>query len=147
MPKASSGRRSAGFLESVLPKVRVPLMQMGSLIYKGATEDLFIIDLALTGVFVERQRPLTLGEVVEVRFRLPHNEIPVSAKCRVAWWHPEGAPLVSKSLPAGMGLAFTEISERDRTKIREQLVDHFRRQPGERRFTRQWLLADEMEKS
>jgi Tfp pilus assembly protein PilZ len=118
-------------------------MQRGSLVYRGKTEDLFIIDLALAGVFVEREHPIEIGETVEVHFRLPGNEIPVTARCRVAWWHPEKAPLVSKSLPAGMGLAFVDISEADRTKIREQLAEHFRRQPGERRFSRQWLLADE----
>jgi Tfp pilus assembly protein PilZ len=144
MPKASSAAgRSSGSLDGVLPKIRIPLMQRGSLLHKGKTEDLFIIDLALAGVFVEREEPIEVGEMVEVRFRLPGNEIPVSARCRVAWWHPESAPLVSKSLPPGMGLAFVEISDSDLAKIREQLAEHFRKQPGERRFSRQWLLADE----
>jgi Tfp pilus assembly protein PilZ len=144
MPKTSSSARGGAY-DAVLPRIRVPLMQRGSLLYKGRTEDLFIIDLAMAGVFVERTQPLEVGEVVEVRFRLPGNEIPIDAKCRVAWWHPEGAPLVSKSLPAGMGLAFLDISEADRAKIRDQLLDHFRRQPGERRFSRQWLLAEDEE--
>jgi Tfp pilus assembly protein PilZ len=144
MSKASSSAgRSGGSLDGVLSKIRIPLMQRGSLLYKGKTEDLFIIDLALAGVFVEREQAIDVGEIVEVRFRLPGNEIPISARCRVAWWHPESAPLVSKSLPAGMGLAFVEISGVDLTKIREQLAEHYRREPGERRFSRQWLLADD----
>jgi Tfp pilus assembly protein PilZ len=144
MAKARASR-SRGAKADVLKKVRVPLMQRGSLLRGGATEDLFIIDLALSGVFVERAEPLIVGEIVKVTFRLPRNEIPVTATCRVAWWHPQGGPLVSKSLPAGIGLTFTEISEADRAKVRDQLLDHFRREPGERRFSRQWLLADDEE--
>jgi Tfp pilus assembly protein PilZ len=142
MAKARSPRSRVA-REAVVERIRVPLMQKGSIFHKGQKEELFVIDLGLTGIFVERKEPLEVGELVEVEFRLPKNEIPVMARCRVAWWHPEGGPLVSKSLPAGMGLAFVEISETNRAKIREQLLDHFRRKPGGRRFSRQWILADD----
>jgi hypothetical protein len=103
---------------------------------------LFLIDLGLRGVFVEHEHPLPLGERVEVRFRLPGNEIPIAAICRVAWWHPPELDLVSKKLPGGVGLEFLELSDLDRRRIREHLVDHCRRQPRARQFARQWPEAD-----
>jgi Tfp pilus assembly protein PilZ len=124
--------------ETVLARIRIPLMQLGTMVVEGASEEVFVLDLGVLGVFVERERPLPVGARVEIRFRLPGNEIPVAALCRVAWWHPAGAPLVSRSLPAGMGLNFLEISDPDRARIRERLLEHFRREPRARRFVRQW---------
>ena len=64
---------------------------------------------ALRGVFVERAEPLPIGETVELRFRLPGNELPVATRCRVAWWRPPDMELTSKTLPSGVGLEFVEI--------------------------------------
>jgi hypothetical protein len=75
---------------------------------------------------------------VEVRFTLPGNAIPVSARCRVAWWHAPDAPLACKALPSGLGLEFVAIAERDRERLRELLVEHWRRDPRARQFARQW---------
>ena len=141
MAKRAAVPRGAG--DGVLSRVRVPLMQKGSLLYNDETEAVFVIDLGLAGIFVERKEPLEIGERVEVSFRLPRNEIPVQATCRVAWWHPEGGALVSKALPPGLGLAFVDLSEGDRAKIREELRDYFRRQPRDRRFSRNWISSDD----
>jgi hypothetical protein len=140
MAKRVSVSRGPG--EAALAKMRVPLMQKGTVVHRGGEEELFVIDLGIAGIFVERAQPLDLGELVEVRFRLSRNAIPVVATCRVAWWHPEGGPLVSKALPSGLGLAFTRISEEDQAKIRAELRDQFRRRPRARRFSRQWLDED-----
>jgi hypothetical protein len=141
MPKSVTVPRGAG--DEVLARIRVPLMQRGSITHQGAAEELFIVDLGLAGVFVERREPLAVGAIVEVRFRLPRNDIPVTARCRVAWWHPEGDRLLSKSLPPGLGLAFVEISKADLGKIRDELRDQFRREPQGRRFSRPWFFLDD----
>lgn len=124
--------------DEVLRRLRVSLIQRASLIRSGREERVFTMDVGLAGVFVERRTPLPVGEEVEVRFTLPGNAIPVSARCRVAWWHAPDAPLASKALPAGLGLEFVSIEERDRERLRALLVEHWRRDPRARQFVRQW---------
>jgi hypothetical protein len=102
----------------------------------GRTEETFVIDVGLSGAFVERKAPLNVGDGVEIRFCLPENEIPITARCRVAWWHDERAPAQSKALPAGAGLEFTEIAPEDQQRLRDYLSDYYRREPNSRRFVR-----------
>jgi two-component system, cell cycle response regulator len=129
--------------ESVLRQLRIPFVRRAALIRGGAAgEDVFVIDLGLAGVFVERPEALPVGEKLEIRLPLPDNEIPLQARCRVAWWHPEGGALASKSLPAGAGLEFVEMSETDRGRLREQLVEYCRQHPRVRRFLRHWPQAE-----
>jgi Tfp pilus assembly protein PilZ len=124
--------------EEVLERIRVPFVQRAVIVHREQEETAFVIDLGLAGVFVERHDPIPVGEAVEVRFRVPGNEILVRARCRVAWWHPAGSRLVSKSLPPGVGLEFVEIAETDRARIRGHLAEHLRRHGRARSFARQW---------
>jgi Tfp pilus assembly protein PilZ len=101
-----------------------------------------MIDIGLAGAFVERAESMMVGEAVEIRFPWPGSEIPFTAQCRVAWWHPSGAPLSSKSLPPGAGLQFVEMSEADRERLRGMLVDYCRQNPRVRRFLRHWGDAE-----
>jgi Tfp pilus assembly protein PilZ len=132
--------------DPILRRIRIPLIRKATLTRAdGRAEELFVIDIGLAGVFVERSEALPLGEDVGIRFTLPGNEIPLQAACRVAWWHPPGAPLVSKSLPSGVGLEFVEVSERDRDRVRTHLLDYLRSHLGPRRFHRQRLGGAEGE--
>lgn len=97
-----------------------------------------MIDIGLAGAFVERAEPLPVDETIEIRFPWPGSEVPFAARCRVAWWHPQGAPLSSKSLPPGAGLQFVDMSETDRERLRGLLVDYCRQNPRVRRFLRHW---------
>jgi hypothetical protein len=124
--------------ESVLSQLRIPFVRRATLVRAGHSEEVFVIDLGLAGVFVERAEPLPVGEAMEITLPLAGSEIPVRARCRVAWWHAAGAPLVSKSLPAGAGLQFVEMSEPDRARLRELLVAYCRQHPRVRRFLRHW---------
>ena len=128
--------------DSVLRKLRIPFVRRATLTFADREEDVFTIDVGLEGVFVERRDPLKIGQVLEIRFAFPESEIPMKAKCRVAWWHQENAPLSSNSLPAGAGLEFVEMSEQDRTRMRDQLLAYCRQQPSVRRFLRHWPQAE-----
>jgi Tfp pilus assembly protein PilZ len=129
--------------ESVLTKLRIPFVRRATLTHEGGgQEEVFIIDVGLSGVFIERSKPLPVGVEVEIRLSLPGNEIPFAARCRVAWWHPAGQPLASKELPAGAGLEFVELSEIDRSRLREQLEEYCRQHPRVRRFLRHWPEAE-----
>ena len=124
--------------EDVLRRLRIPFVQRASLTHKGKDRDVFIIDVGLAGVYIEHPEPLAVGEGVQIRFPLPGNEIPVLARCRVAWRHAGEKNLTSKSLPPGVGLEFVELSELDRTRVREHVLEHCRRHPRVRRFLRHW---------
>jgi hypothetical protein len=80
---------------------------------------------------------------VGLRFHLPGNSIAVEVGCRVAWWHPPAGPLVSKNLPAGLGLEFVEISEWDRGRLARYLSEYLARGAGQRRFHRLHPLEGE----
>jgi hypothetical protein len=140
-PALSSPRESAP-PESVLKQLRIPFVRRVALVSTARREDAFMIDIGLAGAFVERTDSLPIDELLEIRFPWPGSEIPFSARCRVAWWHPEGGALTSKSLPPGAGLQFVEMSEADRERLRGLLADYCRQNPRVRRFLRHWPEAE-----
>lgn len=143
MQKAASPDAPDGIpSEEVLSRIRIPFVQRATLTHRGESRDAFVIDVGLAGVFVEREELLPVGEGVVIRFPLPGNELPIVARCRVAWRHEGDTPLVSKDLPPGVGLEFAEISDLDRRRIREHVVDHLRQPARARRFLRHWPQAD-----
>ncbi len=123
-------------------RIRVPFVQRASLTRGDDTADVFLIDVGMAGVFVEHAAGLPVGESVTVRFPLPGNEIPIVARCRVAWRHDAGSRLVSKALPPGVGLEFVEVAAKDMARIREHLDAHLQRDPRVRRFLRHWPDAE-----
>jgi hypothetical protein len=129
--------------EPVLRRIRIPFIQRASFAVGGAREDLFVIDLGLRGVFLERAQPLERGVEIEVWFRLPGNEIAVHARCRVAWFRSAGASGPAGGLPSGIGVEFVEMSRRDAERLREHLVAYLRRHPRQRRFLRHPEEAEE----
>jgi hypothetical protein len=128
--------------EDVLRRIRIPFVQRATLTRRSESEDVFVIDVGLAGVFVEHPEALPVGEAVVIRFPLPGNEIPLVARCRVAWRHQGDSRLVSKALPPGIGLEFVELPEKDQTRIREYVENHCRQNPRVRRFLRHWPEAE-----
>lgn len=141
MPKAVR-RVSPRLTAEQFDKLRIPFVQRASLAHGAGREDLFLVDLGVAGAFAERERPLPVGEKVTLSFPLPGNDRPIRAVCRVAWWHRPGGRLVSKSLPAGVGLEFVEISEQDRARLRRHLLEYLGRDTMGRRFHRAWPLGE-----
>ena len=127
--------------DSVLRQLRIPFVRRATLVRDDAQEEAFLIDIGLEGVFVERNEPLPGEQVLEIHFAWPGSEIPFRAQCRVAWWHPQGAPLASKSLPPGAGLQFVSMSDNDRDRLRAHLVEYCSQHPRVRRFLRHWPEA------
>ena len=133
---ASPADSDPGVVDPNLVKVRIPFVQRATMERAIGPEDLFLIDLGLRGVFVERAMPMEVGEEVTLSFRLPGNEIKVAARCRVAWWRPPDAPVVSKRLPSGVGLEFVEVSSWDRRRIQRHIEEFLARHPRLRSFHR-----------
>jgi Tfp pilus assembly protein PilZ len=132
--------------EPVLRRIRIPFIQRAQVTVGGTREDLFVVDLGLRGLFLERTEGLAPGEEIQVAFRLPGNEIEVQARCRVAWSRPPGVPAPAGAmggtagpkgtLPPGIGVEFVEMSDRDAERVREHLIAYLARQPRHRRFLR-----------
>lgn len=133
-----SARHEAKTEAADLAHVRVSFIHKATLTHEAGSEEALLLDLGLRGVFVERSAPLAADSVVQVSFRLPGNELPVVARCRVAWWHPAGAPLRRGERPAGHGLEFVALAEADRQRIRRHLEAHERRAVRARQYARPW---------
>jgi hypothetical protein len=142
MTPAPSSVREPTPPEGVLQQLRIPFVRRATLVRPGQTEEVFLIDIGLAGAFIERAEALPVDQAMEIRIPWPGSEIPFRASCRVAWWHAEGAPLASKSLPPGAGLQFVEMSDADRERLRALLVDYCRQNPFVRRFLRHWPDAE-----
>jgi Tfp pilus assembly protein PilZ len=128
--------------EPTLRKIRIPFMQRGTVAIGGAREQLFLVDLGLRGLFIERPQPLDPGQEIEVWFALPGNEIVIHARCRVAWWRSPEAAALSRTT-TGVGVEFVELSDRDRERVRQHLLEYLQRQPRHRRFLRHPEEAEE----
>ena len=133
-----------GLTPEQLRQVRIPFIQRAALVRAGEREEVFLVDLGLAGAFAERDRPLPVGERVGLSFPLPGNVNRLQAVCRVAWWHSPSAALVTKALPAGLGLEFVEMAEPDRERLRAHLLAYLSRKSG-RRFHRSRPLDDDGE--
>jgi uncharacterized protein (TIGR02266 family) len=138
MPKSVSFRVEDAATLETLSRVRVPFVRRVTVRHDQTVEDRFSVDLGMRGVFVEREEPLPPGHAVAVSFLLPGNAIPFQASCRVAWWHPPGVALVSKELPAGVGLEFVDVSALDRERLRRFVLAHLQRRLQGRRFHPEW---------
>jgi Tfp pilus assembly protein PilZ len=128
--------------EENLKRLRIPFVRKATLVRKGRSEDAFVLDLGLEGVFIERTEEMKVGEEAEITLPWPESEVPLRARCRVAWWHAPGKKLASKSLPSGAGLQFVEMSEADRARLRAFLEEYCRQHPRVRRFLRHWPEAE-----
>lgn len=122
--------------EDVLRRLRVPLMRRATLTLDGRPEEVFVIDLALGGAFIERSTPLPAGTAVGLRFSLPGNEIPLLAECRVESYHAGDPGALPRSLPAGADLVFTSLPAADAERVRSHLTEYYQREPRSRRFVR-----------
>jgi Tfp pilus assembly protein PilZ len=132
----------AGPTEPALRKIRIPFIRRGTVAVAGAREHLFVVDLGLRGVFIERPQPLAPGQEIELSFPLPGNEIPVRARCRVAWWRSAEAAARSRTT-VGIGVEFVEISDEDAQRVRRHLLEYLQRHPRHRRFLRHPEEAEE----
>jgi Tfp pilus assembly protein PilZ len=121
--------------EPTLAQVRIPYVQRGRLAVEGRVEEAFLVDLGISGAFIERGDGLPVGTPVRLEFLLPGNEIPVAVAGRVAWFLPPGGRLVAKALPSGLGVQFVEVSDWDRGRLRAFVTDYLARNSG-RRFHR-----------
>jgi len=71
------------------------------------------------GLFIRTENPRKQGDAFFLKLQLPGIAEPMEVKCEVAWTRKQVED--SANRPSGMGIKFTEISDRDRSNIKEYL--------------------------
>jgi Tfp pilus assembly protein PilZ len=75
-----------------------------------------MIDLSVTGAYVQTETLPLEGEAVVLKFRVPGNDRLIEVPCVVAWVNPQQKHLVH-SLPPGSGLHFRDVAQEDNILI------------------------------
>ncbi len=119
-------RRSSGLLR--IPYVRRCHLQFED----GACSTTFIVNINVLGAYVAYDALPLLGQRVTCRFGTPGNAIEIVAEGVVAWVNSQQNHPVH-SLPPGFGIKFERLSERDRTRIEEQVTSYVSTQGAGRR--------------
>jgi hypothetical protein len=97
-------RRSSGVL-------RVPFVRRCSVDFGEAPAlSAFVVNINILGAYVASNTEAKPGQPVTCRFRVPGNELDVSASGIVAWLNPIQRHPVH-SLPPGFGIRFVDLSE------------------------------------
>ena len=80
----------------------------------------YTLNLSTGGVFLETGNLMAEGTPLAVEFVLPHRNIPISCKAKVAWVnHP--AMIRNPNLPVGMGIQFLDLSTESIEAIRDYI--------------------------
>jgi uncharacterized protein (TIGR02266 family) len=76
-------------------------------------------DISSGGLFIRTKNPLDIGEQFFIELRLPGLEGVLKAKCEVVWARRETG--ASGEKPAGMGVKFCEITEKNLQVLRNYI--------------------------
>ncbi|MFC1580886.1 TIGR02266 family protein [Thermodesulfobacteriota bacterium] len=79
------------------------------------------------GLFILTDKPLRKGDAFFLKLQLPEMTDPMEIKCEVAWARKQVED--SANRPSGMGIKFMEMSDKDRSSIREYLKNKDRTDP------------------
>ena len=79
-------------------------------------------NLSRSGLFVATPNIVALGSEIEVRFRLPNKDDPITATAEVVWTNEE-KDFDEGKLP-GYGVEFIELDEQHQREL-DEYMDHF----------------------
>lgn len=77
-------------------------------------------DMSAGGIFIKTAKPLAKGEPFVLKLQLPDASETIKIGCKVAWSQTETDDPVNN--PLGMGIKFTEISQADQQRLKEELI-------------------------
>lgn len=103
-------RREVGFDQ----RVPFPVEVRCASDVRAGTRRYLAFNLARGGLFLSTMLPLDPGTLLRCTFQLPDGRGPVQVLARVAWTR--GASAL-RDTPAGMGIRFLDLPERDRQRI------------------------------
>ena len=99
-----------------------------SLTYKDkkAFVNAYTGDISSGGLFIRTDTPLEQGEDFFLRLQLPGLSDPIGIKCQVIWARKKDEE--EKVSPAGMGVQFAEMTQKDSQVLKQYLKDIARTQ-------------------
>jgi uncharacterized protein (TIGR02266 family) len=71
------------------------------------------------GLFINTENPLIIGDQLSIKLQLPGLSGPLQIKCQVAWTRTKQQSQPGR--PSGMGVKFTQISNRDYRVLKQYL--------------------------
>ena len=71
------------------------------------------------GLFIKTENPLIIGDQLSIKLQLPGVSDPLQIKCEVAWARTKQQSQPGR--PSGMGVKFTQISNRDHRILKQYL--------------------------
>ncbi len=110
---------------------RVPFVRRCRVEWGDGPRDAVCCNISADGVYIGIHPIPPVGEKVQLRFKLPGNDIPIVVEAEVCWENSGQAHKVH-SLPPGCGLRFHALPGPERERI-EDLVREYR-EPGPRRL-------------
>jgi PilZ domain-containing protein len=112
---------------------RVPFVRRCHVEWGSSKQDAVCCNISADGVYIVIHPIPPVGEMVQLRFELPGNEIPVVVEAEVCWEN-SGQRHKVHSLPPGCGLRFVDLLASDRARIADLVKEY--REPGPRRLRR-----------
>ncbi len=79
------------------------------------------------GIFIETEKPLSVGSTLTLRFTLPGIDRVFQIAGNVVWIREKGKsqdPDWPKALSSGMGIEFTDLDDADRKILRSYAEEH-----------------------
>ena len=107
--------------------VRVPGNDPCEIRVRGDVRKGTVWNISVLGVFVAIDPPLpSIGDLLELSFRISQDPEPVSCKARVAWLNPPSVMFrdvggVSAGLPPGCGLHFVVLAPDDQARLEKHV--------------------------
>jgi molecular chaperone DnaK len=113
-----AAKKEKGLMEKRGAERRQHARRPISILVKYRTLDTFFYDYALNishgGIFIKTRKPLARGAEVELEFEVPVSPAPFKTNGRVAR---VTLPGEDEMEPAGMGIEFNPLTEKDKTLI------------------------------
>jgi CRP/FNR family transcriptional regulator, cyclic AMP receptor protein len=79
----------------------------------------YLGNISSGGLFVKTEKPLPRGEQFQLRLQLPHLSEPLRVSCEVVWARHSAQATLKE--PAGMGVKFLEMSQKDSDALKQYL--------------------------
>lgn len=113
--------------------LRIPFVRRCTLVTAQGERTGMILDLSLSGVYIQADELPREGDTFTITFRVPGNDRLLSIKGMVAWINLHQSHPVH-SLPPGFGFSFLEAAPQDQTLIAQTIVAYCRSNPIYRQY-------------
>ncbi len=118
----------AGLAQPATGRYRIPFVTRCSLLTGSGAEEGTLCNLSVLGVYAATRAELRADDRLVLTFDLPGHSGPFTRRARVAWANPN-LPTSPGALPAGYGLQFLDLSEKDQELLASQIAEYLGQLP------------------